>query len=428
MTVDQLALPSTSERLPHAVDRWMPLWHALFFVTLAIVTAVSCAMAATTPAQALRTALLAALLGGWYLLCALGFIHPQEQRLILTICYFGLGWALWLLLTGPNTLFLFLLCGLIPQLFLYAPMARAIPGICILTVLWTGQLFLLYGGPPGPLLALGVAAGAVSVIMAFFISALIRQSAERGRLILLLERTQQDLAATAQRAGRLEERQGLAGEIHDTLAQGYTGILLQLQAAQGAMEAQDFSDLSRHLQRACRTARTTLEDSRRALWALHSPEAALEDTLELRLLTLAQRWHDADELAVEVVVTGESVPVDDAAQDLIVQAAREALANARKHAHATHITLTLSYLGDLITLGAQDDGCGFDATRIMSEAIRFSDGYGLRSLRAQASQLGGMMTVESDLAIGTTLALALPCGGRAAPSDAISNASHTGAS
>jgi len=335
---------------------------------------------------------------------------PRSQYLrghpLLSLGYLAIGWILWFGLTLLNPLYLFLLFGLYPQIFLFRPISWKIIDTLILTVLSLWRQALLLNGLNGNLLITLVAA-ACGILMTLFIEAIIRQSRERYRLLRELEGTRHELAVAERQAGVTEERQRLAREIHDTLVQGFTSIVMHLEAAEGALPS-DSRTLQRHLDQARRTARENLAEARRLMWALQ-PEAFELASLPEVLATLARDWSEEKGVVACATITGSARTLRPEIEVALLRAAQEALVNAGKHAHASQIMVTLSYMEDVVVLDVQDDGSGFDTTQpLTSPSGQTMSGFGLKALRKRVEQLGGTLSIESTPGEGTTLAVSLP--------------------
>ena len=213
---------------------------------------------------------------------------------------------------------------------------------------------------------------------------------------------------TGRQAGVLRERQRMAHEIHDTLAQGFTSIVMNLEAAEGSMSP-DSGQLHRYLDQARLTARESLTEARRLVWALR-PERLEEASLSQALAALAERWSRESGIVASVATTGAEQPLTSEAESALFRVAQEALANVRKHAGgASRVALTLSYMGDAVTLDVRDDGAGFDPSR-ESRRVRDRDsgGFGLKGMRERIEGVGGTFSVESAVGEGTTLTVRLP--------------------
>ncbi len=170
----------------------------------------------------------------------------------------------------------------------------------------------------------------------------------------------QQLLTQAREAGVLDERQRMAREIHDTLAQGLTGIITQLQAAEQAVE--DPSAWRRHFDAATRLARDSLSEARRSVEALR-PEPLETARLSDALGEVAGRWSSLHGVPVQVTTTGTGCPMRPEAEFALLRTAQEALANVARHARATRVGVTLSYMEHQVALDVRDDGQGFDLKR-----------------------------------------------------------------
>jgi signal transduction histidine kinase len=203
------------------------------------------------------------------------------------------------------------------------------------------------------------------------------------------------LVAKAREAGVLDERQRMAREIHDTLAQGLTGIVTQLEAADGP-------DRDRRLEQVRTLARDSLGEARRAVQALR-PEPLTAAQLPEALSELARRITGTSGIAVSVETTGDARPLLPELEVTLYRVAQEALANAEKHAKASRIGLTLSYADDLVLLDVVDDGAGFrpgdrgDGT-----------GFGLDAMRQRVRRVAGTLSVESTPGEGTAVSAQVP--------------------
>ena len=195
-------------------------------------------------------------------------------------------------------------------------------------------------------------------------AAVARQNEERRRTLDELaaahaenEGLQQQLLSQAREAGVLDERQRLAREIHDTLAQGLTGIITQLQAA--ALAKDDPAEWQRHLDSATALARENLTEARRSVHALR-PEALDAATLPDALADVAARWTSGPACPRPSPPPATPRRLHPEIEAAILRVAQEALSNVAKHAAAGRVGVTLSYMDDEVTLDVRDDGVGFD--------------------------------------------------------------------
>ncbi|MCE7000854.1 sensor histidine kinase [Saccharothrix sp. S26] len=199
------------------------------------------------------------------------------------------------------------------------------------------------------------------------------------------------LLIQAHEAGVLDERQRLAREIHDTLAQGFAGIITQLQADENP---------PRHVETALRLARENLSEARRSVHALRPP-ALVDATLPDALAEVAAGWADQTGVAASIHTTGAARALHPEVEVTLLRAAQEALSNVAKHARASRVGLTLSYMEDVVTLDVRDDGSGFDP------GAR-TDGFGLVAMRQRVSRLAGALVVESEPGGGTAVSASVP--------------------
>lgn len=216
------------------------------------------------------------------------------------------------------------------------------------------------------------------------------------------------LVEQARRAGLIGERQRLAHEIHDTLAQGFASIVMNLEAADAILPTEHSPQAHWHLDQARLTARESLAEARRLVWALR-PKLLEEAPLPEALARLAERWAEASNVAAHTAVTGAPRPLPPEVEATLFRVAQEALTNVRKHAQAHRTALTLSYMNDRVALDARDDGTGFDpgGAGVVVDTARES-GFGLGTMRERVEQLGGTLSIESAPGEGTTLVVELP--------------------
>jgi signal transduction histidine kinase len=209
------------------------------------------------------------------------------------------------------------------------------------------------------------------------------------------------LLTQAREAGVLDERHRIAREIHDTLAQGLTGIITQLQAAEQV--DQDPVVWRKHVKAATGLARESLSEARRSVHALR-PESLETAKVSDALAVLADRWSTLHGIPVQVTTTGTGQPLSREAEFVLLRIAQEALANVAKHAGATRVGLTLSYLPSEVALDVRDDGRGFD------QNAASDGGFGLIAMRQRIEDQAGELLIESDLGSGTAISARLPVG------------------
>ncbi|MFJ9418768.1 sensor histidine kinase [Streptomyces sp. NPDC101227] len=263
---------------------------------------------------------------------------------------------------------------------------------------------LSVGTVVGPVLG---AAVAVAVVLGY--EALYRESEARRRLIEELTAARHDLATAEHAAGVLAERERLAREIHDTLAQGLSSIQLLLRAAERAIPERPETALG-HVRQARTAAVDNLAEARRFVRALSPPDleaGSLPAALERLCATTAR----TSGLAVHCHVSGAPTDLPTPHEVALLRIAQSALANTVQHAAADRVELTLSYMDTEVALDVVDDGAGFVPSRVPApgSAAASGTGFGLAAMRARARALHGTLAVESAPGEGTAVAVTLPC-------------------
>lgn len=387
------------------VQRWTLFWHSAFYVSLIVATGLAFTFDASTLQQRLVLCALSLVLGTWYIGCILLSLEYWRSQVLLTWGYLLIEWIIWAGLIAESPIYLFVLFGLYPQLFVFLRLPWSIVGACILLGISLGCLVTVQGN-----WGVGVAillSWPASIGLGLFIEALARQSRERAQLLHELEATRQELALTARQAGIMQERQRLAREIHDTFTQGLSSIVMQIEAMDATLSIEDTK--GRHtLGQVSRVARENLAEARRLLWALQ-PEVSERASLPAMLQPLTERWTEECGVSVRVTITGQTTSLRPEIEVTLLRAVQEALANIRKHAQASSVVLTLSYMEDIVALDIQDNGIGFDPHSLPAPSLGETSGsFGLKALRERIEQLEGTFTLESTPGLGTTIAVALP--------------------
>ncbi|MFI8326609.1 sensor histidine kinase [Streptomyces sp. NPDC085529] len=246
----------------------------------------------------------------------------------------------------------------------------------------------------GPLLG---AAVAVATVLGY--QALYRESERRRQLIEELIATRAELAAAERHAGTLAERERLAREIHDTLAQGLSSIQLLLRAAERALPAG--SPAAGHIDRARQAAQDNLAEARRFVRALTPPDLE-HGSLAAALERLCEPGPGP---RARFSVSGTPVELPTPYEVALLRIAQSALGNTVRHAAASRAEITLSFMDASVTLDVVDDGRGFDPASVHPSS---DGGFGLPAMRSRAESLGGTFTVESAPGQGTAVAVSLP--------------------
>ena len=384
--------------------KWLPAMRLYGFVVLAV------ALVAATPWASP---------GGWRGAAAVAIVavvavvfsfmwvyRPIWQHGVRTLAWHGLFLVVaYAALVALSPAFVVLQVLIYPQVVFSLALRWAIAGgfaigaISALVVLAGagGDIQAALPGMAGALLTAGMV-----VALAMWIRETIAQSLERRSLIDQLTAARRELAAAERAAGVADERTRLAREIHDTLAQGFASVVTHLEAADASL-AGDAERARRHVTAAEEVARASLAETRTLVWALR-PEAIATAGLAAAIARVAAAAGvGPGSTATEVAVSGEPRQLHVDVEVTLLRAAQEAIANARRHAAASHITVTLTYYPDEVSLDVTDDGRGFDP----SEALK-SGGLGLIGMRERAEALGGSLAIESTPGEGTAVAVTLP--------------------
>jgi len=210
--------------------------------------------------------------------------------------------------------------------------------------------------------------------------------------------------SAAERAGAvLEERNRIARDVHDTLAQGFTGIVMQLHAAEEALEGNDAAAALAHVERARDLARSSLKAARRTVLAIR-PEDAPRENLAAAIERLAREMTRGTSVGVRAETEGALKPLGAPAEAELLSIAREAITNALRHAAPSEIRATLRYAPDAVTLEIGDNGRG-SATGVESAD---EPGLGASGLRERASRIGAALAIESRPGTGTLVRVVVP--------------------
>ncbi|WP_245673970.1 sensor histidine kinase [Actinoplanes rectilineatus] len=284
-----------------------------------------------------------------------------------------------------------LLFAMIPLLFQMVSLRRAIVLVVLVNLIPVATEQVNDPGGIGMDLVVAAISTGAGICMGLWIMRMVEQSKERASLIAELEASRAELARLSHEAGVAAERTRLAGEIHDTLAQGFTSIITLIQAADPALRDE-------RLALAVRTAKENLAESREII-AAFSP-AALASGLLDSVRRQASRFAEEASVPATFRTTGEPRDLPTAVEVVLLRAAQEALTNVRRHAGANEVAVLLAYAPDTVRLVVRDDGRGFDP--------RAAGGYGLPGMRSRVEQVGGVLTIRSDADTGTTIEVEVP--------------------
>ena len=338
-------------------------------------------------------------------------VDPRRYGLL----WLGLVTALWVFLLAGSADFAWLA---FPIFFLHLhllPRRAALLAIALMTVAVIASQWAASGAPvPHAAAVVGPVLGAIfSVITGLAYAALYREAENQRRAADELRRTREELARSQHQAGVLAERERLAREIHDTLAQGLSSIVLLGRAAGQSLTEGDAATAAGRLALVQQTAADNLAEARSFLRGLSSPQ--LEGTTLVEALGRLCSRAETDAAAAglplrcRLEVDGEPQDLPQPVRVALLRAAQASLANVREHARASTAVVSLAFLGTEVTMDVYDDGTGFDPSAPESAAgAADGSGFGLRSLRERVAALNGTLAVESAPGEGTVVAIRLP--------------------
>ncbi|KOV64960.1 histidine kinase [Streptomyces sp. MMG1121] len=238
---------------------------------------------------------------------------------------------------------------------------------------------------------------AVGVLIGLWARAVVEQSSERARLIVELERTQAELTEAHVRQGAAEERERMAREIHDTLAQGFASIVVLAEAARAGL-ATDPGRTARQLVSIESTARENLAEARELVGSGRRPGGAHPGTVAQTLRRIVDRF--AEDTGLSVTAELADLDCDQQTRIALLRCTQESLANVRKHARASTVGVVLARRPYGVELEVTDDGAGF--------VVEASTGFGLDGMRKRLAELGGRLTVTSSVGDGTRILAVIP--------------------
>jgi|HubBroStandDraft_5_1064220.scaffolds.fasta_scaffold10622_4 signal transduction histidine kinase len=375
-------------------------WDGFYAIVFAGVIAI-CAVTSTGWHRTLTLAALAAMVP-WYLLIGRPYMArtecSSERRAYVYLAGLVVLFAAADLL-DPNAWFLaFALC---PQCFHILRARAAIWPAVAVNVIGALSIASRERTAAGYATAIGIAAFGIVFARVYsgFVLGLYEQSVAQADLIAQLDQTRSELATVSRSAGMLAERQRLAGEIHDTLAQGFSSILMLIQAADAQLMESPAAAHSQ-LELAAQTARENLAEARVLVGAL-APAQLEPGNLEAALGRIAERAEAELGIRATFETVGSGRQLAAATEVVLLRTGQEAIANVRKHAAARRVTIRLSYAEGCVRLEVCDDGAGFDPGLV-------SGGYGLRGMRARVAEAGGQVQVSSGPADGTSVLVEVP--------------------
>ncbi|WP_299167212.1 sensor histidine kinase [uncultured Arthrobacter sp.] len=285
-------------------------------------------------------------------------------------------------------------------------------------VLLTGVVIAAQWNREGELQApmiLGPTFGAVfAVVMTIVYQSLYLEGVNQRQALEELRRTRSELATTQHQAGVATERERLAREIHDTLAQGLSSIVLISRAAEASLNAGAIETARERIRTVQQTASDNLADARRFVRGLSAAEGDPEFLVGSLRRTCASVEQQAAAqgigLRCRFELDGTPVRMPAPYEVALLRAAQSALSNSLRHSGAGTAVVTLTFVGSEVALDIYDNGRGFDVDAALASAIERTDGtgFGLRVLRERISALGGAIDIESEAGEGTVVSVRLP--------------------
>jgi signal transduction histidine kinase len=387
---------SATDTAPEFWERTQRLWHTVLYVLLAGLAVLMLGQTGlTTTERAIALGLLGGIavaymvagrraLGTDRLGWALAYLVPAWFGVVVLSAIAPAGYAL-LFILFPQT------WAMLPRTWQAVAWTLVAAGVLALLQAWQGGFDNDAAAEAG--LTFAANAG-LSLLLGLWITGIVRESERRAELIAALRHAQSELADAERTRGVLEERERLAHEIHDTLAQGFTSVLTLAQAIEAGWE-RDPRGARGRLSLLQETARANLGEAR-ALVAALSPVDLDGTDLPDALGRLVDRFSRETGMPARLDVVGEPRALSRATEVVLLRAAQEGLTNVRKHAGATHATITLGFgASDTeATLDVVDDGRGVNGA---------AEGFGLRGMRERAGAVGGLVTVGPAQDGGTRL-------------------------
>jgi signal transduction histidine kinase len=360
------------------------------------------------------------------LVAAVGLARPFPARTGRRVAWLALLTVLWLVLALQEATAAYLVLALFVLYLLLLPAPWGAVTTGVVTMLAVAVSVSVAGPSTGAVLG-PVLSGAAAIAIAVVVESITAVSEDRRRLIDELVRTRGLLAESERQAGVVAERQRLAHEIHDTVAQGLSGIQMLLHAAERGVP--EDSPAVAQLRLAREVAADNLRETRAMIAALQPAdlqEGSLVDALR-RLAAGPGGTAEADGADADVADAADgadesvtvSVDVEGDAADLglsvtqeaaLLRIAQSAVANIRLHAHAEQARITLTVEADAVRLDIVDNGRGFDVAAVSAAAgDRADEGHiGLAGMRRRAVGAGGTFDVESFPAGGTAVVVSMP--------------------
>ncbi|MEV4223181.1 sensor histidine kinase [Nonomuraea sp. NPDC049725] len=383
------------------VSRWDRAWPALPYLFVLLPAGFSL-LREWRP----EVAALAVFLGVWHWFMV-SSRFSRIERLAVAVLYFAAMLAAVGVLVRIDSAFTVAGLGAFVQAFAVLPGWKAYAGVAATAAVLVGAR--PEPRPAGEMIFSFLLAVLVASTVGLFIQTISEQNRQRQAMIARLRELAEENASLqarfltrAREAGVLGERQRMAREIHDTIAQGLTAILTQLEVVDDLVAGVPAARARIATVRAL--ARDSLDEARRSVRAMR-PAPLEEARLAAALEDVAAAWSRASGVPAPVEVTGEARPLHAEVEATLLRVAQEALANVARHARAGRVAVTLSYMEDVVVLDVRDDGAGFDPGAVEPSA---AGGFGLMGMRQRVARLAGEFAVESAPGQGTGISATVP--------------------
>ncbi|MEV0806341.1 sensor histidine kinase [Micromonospora sp. NPDC050200] len=374
----------------------------VLFVALLLIGAVRAARSGRPPVGLLITAVASVAL--WYLLGVV-LARRARQPVVAGLWFAGLT-AGWIALAALSVDFVWLAFALFLLAMQLLPRVLGPVVVAGLTAAAVAAFSAHEGRLSLPAVLGPVIGASVAIVIMTVYRDLRQQNELTTRLLADITAAQGQLAAAQRRAGTLAERDRLAGEIHDTVAQSLSTIVLLLKSAAGRWPDAPAA-AHRQLDAAVEAAQSALEDARRLIRAL-TPASLAGRPLTEALGHLVDDGRRTG-LDARLTVDGHPYPLPTPVEVALLRAGQEAIANVRAHAAADRVDLTLTFLPGAVSLDVVDNGRGFDPDQPLTSTS--GTGLGLATMRRRLAAVGGTLVVESAPGQGTAIGASIPTEG-----------------
>ncbi len=383
------------------LEAWTP------YATLAIGLALGLLEAVGTPSQAPLTLLLGGVAFVWVYLMYTKAGRRRESPLWIGTYFVGLMAISAAMMLYRPAFFVFVITGFVHAFLLKRPVL-AVAGVAATSLIINSRIVFPEAGPGGwstyliivVIQTVAIGLGAMGSEKIFELSEQRRNTVEElTRVIEENAALETQLVEQAREAGVDEERQRMAREIHDTIAQGLTGVITQLEAAG---QSEDDAETRRRIDNAMHLARDSLSEARRAVRDL-VPAPLEARSLPDALDEVTSSWSSLSHVPADLTTTGTPLRLHPEVEVTLLRVTQEALANVAKHAAASRVGVTLSYMGDIVSIDIRDNGKGINGGADGSGA-----GFGLTAMRQRVEGLAGSLEIESDSGAGTAVSAFLP--------------------